>query len=76
EVHADFRTLVQGGTKVSFIDESLGSPTSWSWDFGDGSVSSEQFPVYTYLKEGTYNVTLSVSNEIYSDTISKVIGIR
>lgn len=76
QVTAKFETKVQGGTKVSFIDQSSGSPTSWSWDFGDGSVSSEQFPVYTYLKEGTYNVTLSVSNEIYSDTISKVIGIR
>lgn len=76
QVTAKFETKVQGGTKVSFIDQSSGSPTSWSWDFGDGSVSSEQFPVYTYLKEGTYNVTLSVSNEIYSDTISRVIGIR
>src|SRR4030042_1839058 len=47
---ADFITEIpsyQQGTRTQycrFIDASAGNPTSWSWDFGDGQNSSEQFP--------------------------------
>ena len=76
EVFAGFRTVVSGGTTVQFIDESLGNPTAWSWDFGDGQGSLEQNPVYTYQKEGTYLVTLTVSNELFMNSYTKRIGIR
>ena len=45
----------------TFVDKSLG-PKTWSWDFGDGSTSTEQNPVHTYAKTGTYSVTLTVTN--------------
>ncbi|MCB9448084.1 MAG: PKD domain-containing protein [Flavobacteriales bacterium] len=35
--------------------------TGWSWDFGDGSTSTDQHPDYTYATEGTYNVCLTVT---------------
>jgi len=45
------------------MDESTGgTPTSWSWDFGDGGTSSAQNPQYTYTAAGTYTVSLTVSN--------------
>jgi PKD repeat protein len=50
---------------VSFTDLSnpvSGSITSWSWDFGDSSVSNLQNPFYTYNKDGTYSVKLTVQN--------------
>jgi PKD repeat protein len=45
---------------VAFTDQSTGSPTSWSWDFGDGASSTAQSPTHTYSAEGTYSVTLTV----------------
>lgn len=47
---------------VQFTDTSTQSPTSWSWDFGDGSVSTEQDPTTTYSAAGTYTVTMTASN--------------
>jgi PKD repeat protein len=76
QVGAGFRTVITGGTNAQFMDESIGSPTSWSWDFGDGSVSSEQNPKHVYMKEGTYQVTLAVANDLYKDSITKTVGIR
>jgi PKD repeat protein len=56
---------------VSFTDTSTGGPTSWSWDFGDGSTSVQQNPSHTYSAAGTYSVTLSVSNGTGSATTTK-----
>jgi thermitase len=48
--------------EVRFSDTSSNTPTSWSWDFGDGGSSNLQNPVHTYTIPGTYNVTLRASN--------------
>jgi len=57
---------------VNFTDLSTGSPTSWSWDFGDGiGISSEQNPSYTYDNPGTYPVTLIATNAYGSDIETK-----
>lgn len=47
---------------VTFTDLSTGSPTSWSWDFGDGNTSTEQNPVHTYYTYGTHPVNLTISD--------------
>ena len=47
---------------VQFNDTSNGFPTSWSWNFGDGSSSTEQNPSHTYLANGTYSVSLTATN--------------
>lgn len=44
---------------------------NWFWDFGDGTISSEQNPSHTYQMPGEYTVTLVVSNE--SGCVSEVI---
>lgn len=43
---------------VQFNDSSLGSPTSWYWQFGDGSSSTAQNSSHTYTAPGVYSVTL------------------
>jgi C1A family cysteine protease len=48
--------------KITFRDRSLRKPTSWLWDFGDGTTSTEKSPVHTYLKAGNYTVNLTVTN--------------
>jgi uncharacterized protein (TIGR02145 family) len=56
---------------VNFTDESINSPTSWQWDFGDGNTSTQQNPEHTYQNVGNYTVSLIVSNEYGSDTETK-----
>lgn len=53
---------------ISFTDESAFAPTSWAWDFGDGTTSTEQNPTHEYTEVGTYTVQLTVENENGSDT--------
>jgi len=71
---AKFSTTVDG-LSVSFIDESTddGSIEFWSWDFGDGNFSTLQNPVHIYNSEGTYNVSLTVSDGTQADSTTKDI---
>ncbi len=57
---------------VSFTDLSTETPTSWSWDFGDGGTSTLQNPSYTYNAAGTYTVSLTATNAYGSDTKTSV----
>lgn len=57
---------------VQFTDTSTNSPTSWSWDFGDGSaVSTAQNPSHAFAAPGTYDVTLTATNIAGSDSVTK-----
>jgi PGF-pre-PGF domain-containing protein len=56
---------------VQFTDQSTGLPTSWSWDFGDGTTSTDQNPVHVYSLAGSYTVTLTSTNPAGSNTTSK-----
>jgi gliding motility-associated-like protein len=53
---------------ASFTDASFGTPTSYSWDFGDGFTSTDPNPFHNYTFPGTYTVTLTVTNASTSDT--------
>lgn len=70
---ADFTSNVTEGYSpltVQFTDMSTGSPTSWSWDFGDGNTSTVQNPTHTYNEAGNYTVTLTVENSAGSTTVT------
>jgi PKD repeat protein len=49
---------------VNFTDLSLGVPTSWSWNFGDGTISTSQNPTHVYAITGNYTVTLDASRAL------------
>jgi VCBS repeat-containing protein len=92
-IQADFMAnLPRNGfapLNVSFINTSTGSPTSWSWDFGDpasgtADTSNQQNPSHTYSAAGTYTVKLTVTNACGSNntktmasyiTVNSVISI-
>ena len=57
---------------VAFQDESEGSITRWTWDFGDGSSSRQQFPQHVYAKAGDYVVVLTVNGPAGQSRLSKV----
>ena len=78
-VSADFRASPTSGVmplSVNFTDQSLGEITSWSWDFGDSSTSIERHPRHTYIKPGTYTVSLTINGAGGSDTETKSEYIR
>ena len=56
---------------VTFTDSSTGSPTTWSWNFGDGTSATVKNPVHTYSTAGSYSVTLKVSNSAGNNTTTK-----
>ncbi|HOI13823.1 MAG TPA: PKD domain-containing protein, partial [Methanoculleus sp.] len=56
---------------VNFTDLSTGYPTSWLWDFGDGTNATEQNPQHVYTVVGTYNVSLTATNADGSTTATK-----
>ena len=58
---------------VSFTDQSLGNPTSWSWEFGDGSTSVLQNPQHTFVNAGDYTVKLTASKVVNGITVSDSI---
>lgn len=53
------------GTTVSFTDASSdpdGTIVSRSWNFGDGGTSTATSPAHTYAANGSYTVTLTVTD--------------
>lgn len=56
---------------VAFTDSSSGEITDYTWEFGDGAVSSEASPVHTYDQPGEYDVTLTVSGPYGDDTLMR-----
>jgi PKD repeat protein len=59
------------GEVIQFFDASSGSPTHWEWIFEGGNPvsSSEKNPIVKYDTPGSYNVTLTASNNDTSTTI-------
>lgn len=47
--------------KVTFTDQSVGA-TSWAWDFGDGTTSTEKNPTHVYKSISGFVISLTVSN--------------
>ncbi len=56
-----------------FQDYSLGNPTSWLWNFGDGNTSDEQNPTHTYATAGVYIVTLTISSANCENTVYMLV---
>ena len=64
---------INEGESVHFKDMSTGNVTTWNWTFegGEPATSTEQNPVVTYNRAGTYAVSLTVSDGTATDTKSR-----
>jgi PKD repeat protein len=62
-----------GGT-VDFTDASTNAPTSWNWSFAGGtpSTSTLQNPSIQYNTAGVYDVSLIVSDTLFTDTLTQL----
>jgi PKD repeat protein len=56
---------------VQFRDTSWAAPSAWQWSFGDGTSSTQQYPLHQYTALGTYSVSLQASNGYGTQTISR-----
>lgn len=75
---ADFGFSVDTETlEVEFTSKAENAQT-YRWQFGDSQrgVSSEENPVYTYDKAGSYDVTLTVYNGDFSSEITKSVPVQ
>ncbi len=62
---------------VSFVDTSshYDPIISWHWDFGDGSFSTTQNPTHKFLRNGTYQVILTVTDSDQVASSPKTVNI-
>lgn len=58
----DTLTFQFNGNYYSFADSNAVG-TSYLWDFGDGTTSTDQNPIHTYATGGIYTVLLTVTGE-------------
>lgn len=72
----NFTVINECDGQVLFSDHSLQSPTSFAWEFGDGTVSTLQNPVHTYERPGTYMVRLTATNSSGWDTITQAVTVN
>jgi PKD repeat protein len=71
---ADFTASPLTGTAplaVQFTDHSTAGLTTWTWDFGDATISTATNPNHTYLNPGSFTVSLTVSNTSGQNTKSR-----
>lgn len=57
---------------IYFTDLSTGSPTGWTWYFGDGTTSNLQHPSHFYSLPNIYTVSLVTTNAFGQDSTSFV----
>jgi PKD repeat protein len=67
-------------TLINFVNASTPGTnpiTTWAWDFDNDDVidSNEQNPSYTFADYGDYEVTLSVSDGSFENTLTKTISV-
>ncbi|MFN0028424.1 MAG: PKD domain-containing protein [Acidimicrobiales bacterium] len=71
---AEGSQTITAGEVVSFTDLSTGGPTSWQWNFGDGSTASGDTVSHQFRFAGEYQVRLNVANS--QDTAVVVKAVR
>ena len=66
------------GCEITFYDQSLNNPDNWNWEinpssyqFVYGTNSASQHPVVQFLASGSYDISLTVTNENGSDLLTK-----
>lgn len=77
---ADFiasSTNITVNNTIQFTDKSTNLPTSWSWNFGDGSaLVTTKNPTHSFSAAGNYTVTLTAANSTGSHTKTQTITVK
>ncbi len=67
-------TVQTVGLQSIFSNISMNA-VSYSWSFGDGSMSAQTSPLHTYSKDGTYTVTMIAKGDCGETTVTDVVVI-
>lgn len=75
KLEADFSTRIDPADSriIHFNSTTTGFPTLWTWRFGDGIVNRTENVTHRYSAAGSYNVTLTASNKIWSNTVIRQV---
>ena len=66
EFTADKRIGLKEGQKVQLTVRQIAggfAPYSYEWDFGDGDISTDEAPTHAYKADGSYTVSLTVTDD-------------
>jgi N-acetylneuraminic acid mutarotase len=53
-----------------------GDPLTYQWDFGDGNTSTVAAPNHAYENDGTYSVSLTISDGTLQQSITRSVKVR
>jgi PKD repeat protein len=67
-------TFVKNGLELTLTNKSLDA-TSYLWEFGDGTSATEENPIHVFPKNGTYNITLTASNDCGKIVAKKPVSV-
>lgn len=64
-------------TVVQFTNLSTATvlPLTYTWEFGDGSATTQEHPTHTFALPGAYTVTLRAAGECGEDTFTETLGV-
>lgn len=68
-------TLSTNALNLNCTDGTTGMVTSWLWDFGDATTSTQQNPTHTYSTAGTYTVCLTSTSSCGSSQACSTITV-
>lgn len=69
-------TIEKLKNRVKFINQSSNIATSFRWDFGDGTTSTETSPIHTFPSPGEYVVKLTANGQSDKDEAEMVVLIN
>ena len=75
EPEAAFTATTDGCSRDITLTNESSFATSYLWDFGDGTTSTEANPTHTYAGNGTYTIALTATNSFGSSTITHEVEI-
>jgi PKD repeat protein len=71
----NFLAPVPNEVWVLDLSSASGGINEYTWDFGDGSSSSETYPTHEYQGPGPYQLCLTISNGSCSDTFCDTVSV-
>ncbi|MFK7924366.1 MAG: PKD domain-containing protein [Bacteroidia bacterium] len=71
--NADFSSIMQPDSSISFDASASFDAITYSWDFGDGTQAIGMMASHTYTSNDSFLVTLIVSNDCGNDTTMETV---